>query len=1102
MHIKIQRGFTYAQLLLGIAATVIAGIAVTGLVSTVMGGATTISRSISGSDALTHAATTLIAEATLDSDGVLLPPAGITPLGCAISAEATMTSCWQIPATSKAPKVDTYGSNLGYCAWNHGTSNTGAGILTGISPATNDLTALAVISPGKDRLFQTSCTQAKTGISGGDDQVKFITLAMASTFKNGALAWLDPVDCKNAASPTVDTLGNAVNCAVLSQRDSIATGTLASGTLLLTKKAGELHQWNGAAWILVSGAAGGYNVASMNTLTFTPVNDAALTTVYATAGVQLTGIGNAILVTSSGGQFAVSTDGSSWGVWQTMGQIDNNQYIKLQQTSSGAFSTTTTTTLNIGGTAKTWNVTTLAADAVPDAFSFTDQTGVATNAVITSNTITITGINTPAAMSVSGTGLSPQCSVASGAWGPCATTIANNQTLAVRQTSSAAINTPTTLILTIGGVSSTWTVTTLSQIYVDDVFSAYTYTGNDGTQTIMNGIDLAGYGGMVWVKQRDGGFNYHHVLVDSARGVNKYLSSNLTDAQVTEPTPPLSSFNANGFSLASPTSTGAANNTATNYIAWAFRKAPKFFDVVTYTGDGVANRQISHALGIAPGMVIIKRTDSSAYGGWLVWHRAFGAEGRNLSLNTTGAAIVPERTAPTSTSFYVSGSTTYIGGENQSDNLNGATYVAYVFAHDTAANGLIQCGSYSHAGGAANPIILGWEPQFVLRKWYNGTENWSITDISRGMGSPPAGGGNGLFPNTTSSEMISSGLAYITPTATGFVDGNTNSRDYIYCAIRRPNKPPTAGTQVYGAVPRAGTSGTSTITGAGFPIDLVIVKEMRPNALDVVFSDRLRGANKNIYSSSTVAEVGIYNNEVMSYDMDGVTIGVSSTGNVNGASGSPTFINYFFKRAPGFFDIVAYTGTGADIPQGHSLGVIPELSILKPRDTVSDWLVNYNFSGAGGAPQGRTYLNLMEGNFGGGGIVAATATSITPSGYYSEIGRSSIVYLFASLPGISKIGTYTGAVEDVTIDAGFSGSPRFVLIKRQTAFGGGSNWLVFDTTRGIVNGGADPTLALNSTAAEWNSINYIEPTGSGFIAKTGNAEVNADGATYLYMTIR
>ena len=34
-------------------------------------------------------------------------------------------------------------------------------------------------------------------------------------------------------------------------------------------------------------------------------------------------------------------------------------------------------------------------------------------------------------------------------------------------------------------------------LYVEDVFSTYLYTGNSSTQTITNGLDLAGEGGMV-----------------------------------------------------------------------------------------------------------------------------------------------------------------------------------------------------------------------------------------------------------------------------------------------------------------------------------------------------------------------------------------------------------------------------------------------------------------------------------------------------------------------------------------------------------------------------------------------------------------------------
>ena len=36
---------------------------------------------------------------------------------------------------------------------------------------------------------------------------------------------------------------------------------------------------------------------------------------------------------------------------------------------------------------------------------------------------------------------------------------------------------------------------------IEDVFSAYTYTGNGATQTITNGINLSAKGGLVWTKK-------------------------------------------------------------------------------------------------------------------------------------------------------------------------------------------------------------------------------------------------------------------------------------------------------------------------------------------------------------------------------------------------------------------------------------------------------------------------------------------------------------------------------------------------------------------------------------------------------------------------
>ena len=56
--------------------------------------------------------------------------------------------------------------------------------------------------------------------------------------------------------------------------------------------------------------------------------------------------------------------------------------------------------------------------------------------------------------------------------------------------------------------------------WIDDVFSTWLYTGNGSTQTITNGIDLAGKGGLVWGKARSAGSNY---LTDTVRGGGSVL---------------------------------------------------------------------------------------------------------------------------------------------------------------------------------------------------------------------------------------------------------------------------------------------------------------------------------------------------------------------------------------------------------------------------------------------------------------------------------------------------------------------------------------------------------------------------------------------------
>ena len=120
-------------------------------------------------------------------------------------------------------------------------------------------------------------------------------------------------------------------------------------------------------------------------------------------------------------------------------------------------------------------------------------------------------------------------------------------------------------------------------VYVEDVFSTYLYTGNGSTQTITNDIDLAGEGGLVWFKGRS--LNFDNALFDSERG-NAALYTNTTQAE--EALSNSVTFNSDGFSLG--LGYGVTNSTGDTYASWTFRKAEKFFDVVTWTGTGATRR--------------------------------------------------------------------------------------------------------------------------------------------------------------------------------------------------------------------------------------------------------------------------------------------------------------------------------------------------------------------------------------------------------------------------------------------------------------------------------------------------------------------------------
>ncbi|MDC1426614.1 hypothetical protein N8339_06560 [Gammaproteobacteria bacterium] len=624
-------------------------------------------------------------------------------------------------------------------------------------------------------------------------------------------------------------------------------------------------------------------------------------------------------------------------------------------------------------------------------------------------------------------------------------------------------------------------------LYVEDVFSTYLYDGTGDTsfgagdgsaQTITNGIDLDGEGGLVWIKLRTQAES--NVLFDTERGVLKRLKSDSTAAEQSL-SGSLTVFNNNGFTLGV---TPISNQGNEDLVSWTFRKAEKFFDVVTWTGNGTGTRTLSHNLGSVPACIIVKRSNGDPQS-WEVYHESLGNT-KGLHLDLTNAASTWsgywDNTSPTETAFTV--------GENKnSNNPTGTAYVAYLFASDAGGFGddgsenIIKCGSWDATGN--NEVDLGFEPQWILIKNADGTNNWGLFDTMRGWTAD--GTIKTLKPNLSDAETSENGVMKVT--STGFtwvpaVSGNT----YIYIAIRRPMKTPESGTEVF-AVDNGNGSDNSPGFISGFPIDMGIRKVTTGSGSFV--TSRLAGLSY-LRAETTAAEVASTS---------------ATTDYMNGwASFTPQADQYswMFKRATGFMDVVAYTGNGtAGRTVAHNLGVAPEMMIVKVRSIVEPWVVYHTGLNGGVTPQ-NYHIRLTNGVEAADSDIwnnTAPTSSVFTTGGNDKVNANTqtyISYLFATLAGVSKVGSYTGTGNNLNVDCGFSAGARFILIKRTDSTG---DWYTYDSARGIVAGN-DPYLLLNSTAAEVTNTDYIDPLSSGFtVTSSAPAALNASGGNYIFLAI-
>jgi len=261
-----------------------------------------------------------------------------------------------------------------------------------------------------------------------------------------------------------------------------------------------------------------------------------------------------------------------------------------------------------------------------------------------------------------------------------------------------------------------------------DCFNTKLFTGNGGTQSI-TGVGFQPV--WVWLKSRSVADS--PILFDAVRGVTKRLMTNSTGAESTE-AQEVQSFDSDGFTVGSSDN---ANRSGATMVGWNWKAGTSIsgatvglgtlktytgsvnttagFSVIKYTGNGTAGHQFPHGLGVAPKMVIVKRTNSSAQ--WIVYHTSTGSTGATYLNDTGGFNTVQgfwNNSAPNSTSMPL--------GTDAAGNGNGDTYIAYCFAEKTGYSKFGKLISNGSDDGAFT--YTGFAPKFVMLK-PNVTDAWS-----------------------------------------------------------------------------------------------------------------------------------------------------------------------------------------------------------------------------------------------------------------------------------------------------------------------------------------------------------------------------------------
>ena len=317
-----------------------------------------------------------------------------------------------------------------------------------------------------------------------------------------------------------------------------------------------------------------------------------------------------------------------------------------------------------------------------------------------------------------------------------------------------------------------------------------------------------------------------------------------------------------------------------------------------------------------------------------------------------------------------------------------------------------------------------------------------------------------------------------------------------------------------------GTGAEATITGVGFQPDLVWSKS-RNNVESNTLIDGVRGAGNALSTDVTSAEATGETQMLKSFNSDGFVTGFNGQWNASGytyvywnwlAGGTAVtntdgdITSQVSANPTSGFSIVTWTGDGVGNKVGigltnpNTLG----LAIVKKRSTTSEWQVGGGYSTT---PRNFAYhleLNSTSSISGASPYMMGTQTStndgklrLSTEGYVN--GVNYVAYIWQSIKGFSKIGSYTGnnSTNGPFIYCGFK--PAFVLIKSTNA---AQWWTLLDNKRDSYN---QSSLGISPNSSNSESTfntdrgpHYMDFVSNGFKIRTDNSGICGTNS-FIYM---